>query len=230
MHPTSVHHARKALAEDCTSVRDPPPPPPPSPSWRTADRGGRSAGFGMPTDAPFIHFMLPDNPSFAFPTAHPIPHVENALLPPRPSSIHIGLAEADPGIAQIGCALPVESGFAQFREREGDEVDLRIRVEATATDEQEDGMECRDPRPSPTTFSLPTSRIILSIYMTIISPTHIRVDDVCIITPPVYTTHTRSLFKEDWEMDILKRALQGREHDFSVRWSSQRRNNGGLEE
>ncbi|KAJ7815422.1 hypothetical protein B0H14DRAFT_1408558 [Mycena olivaceomarginata] len=78
---------------------------------------------------------------FASPTAHPIPHVESALLPLRPSSIHIGLAQADPAIAQSGCALPVESAFAQFREREGGGVDLGMRVEATATDEQEDGWD-----------------------------------------------------------------------------------------
>jgi hypothetical protein len=39
----------------------------------------------------------------------------------------------------------------------------------------------------------------------------------CITAPPVYTTHTRSLFQKDWEMDILKRALQDKEHDFSGR-------------
>ncbi|KAJ7708560.1 hypothetical protein B0H14DRAFT_715727 [Mycena olivaceomarginata] len=90
-----------------------------------------------------------------------------------------------------------------------------MRVEATATDEQ-DGMECRDPRPSPTTVSLSTSRIILRTYMTIISPTHTRVDDVS--PPQPYILPTPGLFKKDWEMDILKRALQGgREHDFSGR-------------
>jgi hypothetical protein len=177
--------------------------------------------------------MLPDNPSFASPTAHPIPHVESALFPPRPSSIHIGLAEADPGIEQIWVCTPVESGFAQFREKEGCGVDPGMRVEATATDEQ-DGMECRDPRPSPTTFSLSTSRIILSIYMTIISPTHTRVDDVS--PPHPYILPTPGLFKKDWEMDPQEGATrrQGarllRAQSGSVRWSSQQRNNGGLDD
>jgi hypothetical protein len=138
-----------------------------------------------PTPHSFIVCYIPDSPSLVSPTAHPISHVESALLPPRPSSIHIGLAAADPGIAQSGCALPVESGFAQFREREGGGVDLGMRVEATATDEQEDGMECRDPRP---TFSLPTSRVILSTYMTIISPTHTRADDVPLPHPYILPT------------------------------------------
>jgi hypothetical protein len=85
-------------------------------------------------------------------------------------------------------------GFAQFREKEGGGVDPGMRVEATATDEQ-DGMERRDPRPSPTTFSLSTSRIILRTYMTIISPTHTRVDDVS--PPHPYILPTPGLFKKD---------------------------------
>ncbi|KAJ7847830.1 hypothetical protein B0H14DRAFT_908467 [Mycena olivaceomarginata] len=45
-HPSSVHHARKALAEDCEI---PPPPSPPSPSWQTAEGGSRRVerGLGM---------------------------------------------------------------------------------------------------------------------------------------------------------------------------------------
>jgi hypothetical protein len=166
-----------------------------------------------------IHCMLPDNPSFASPTARPIPHVESALLPPRPSSIHIGLAEADPGIEQIWVCTPVESGFAQFREKEGGGVDPGMRVEATATDEQ-DGMEwnagIRGPRRRH--FSLPTSRITYLKYLQDYHLPHAHPRRRCITTPPVYTT-TPCLSSRRIGRWILKRALLqcGREHDFSRR-------------
>ncbi|KAJ7749357.1 hypothetical protein B0H14DRAFT_2982904 [Mycena olivaceomarginata] len=149
-------------------------------------------------------------------------------------SIHIGLAEVDPGIAQIGCTLPVESGFAQFREKEGGGVDPGMRVEATATDEQEDGWDgMQGSEALADDFLSPHLSHYPSIYMTIISPTHTRVDDVS--PPHPYILPTPGLFKKDWEMDILKRALQGgREHDFSGRSlgpydGPQQRNNGGLD-